>query len=195
MLGVDKPSLHGAIRKYILYTVIIEAGPFRNNRVVLVMKQAGSQGLEIKAEYMRNLGILKLVVVNHNRTSLFLEQVKIHYSNPLMYIIVLLVVVLVLVVASMLQEAEGVIAFINSMLTLAAIFIGLLGRRIGTKEKKLNVRVVLGPGEPYSLTIPLKKKPVSLEIITNKGSYKTSVRIPQVKPRVAYKSSTSSARK
>ncbi len=159
-------------------------------RVVRNMKREISYGLEIKAEYMKNLGILKLIVVNHNRTSMFLEQVKIHYSNPLMYVLILIVIILVLAIASMLQDTEGIIMFINSMLTFTAIIVGIVGRKIGTKEKKLNVRVVLGPGEPYSLTIPLKKKPVTVEVMTNKGSYKIGVKIPQVKPRIAYKPSS-----
>ncbi len=155
------------------------------------MKQAPvNYGLEIKAEYMSNLRILKVIVVNHNRTSMFLEQVKIHYSNPLMYVLVLLVVLLIIAIASMVQDTEGIIMFINSMLTFAAIIVGVIGRRIGMKEKKMNVRVVLGPGEPYSLTIPLKKKPVNIEVVTNKGTYKVGVSVPRIKPRIAYKPPT-----
>lgn len=156
-------------------------------RVVRSMKREEGYGLEIKAEYVRNLGILKLMVVNHSHTSVFLEQVKMHYSNPLMYVLVLIVIILILAIASMLKDTEGIIVFINSMLTFAVIIVGILGRKIGTKEKKLNVRVVLGPKEPYSLTIPLKKKPVTVEVITDKGSYRISVKTPQVKPRTAYR--------
>ncbi len=151
------------------------------------MKPETRYGLEVRAEYMKNLGILKLIVVNNNRTSMFLEQVRIHYSNPLMYVFILIVIIIVLAVASMLQDTEGIIMFINSMLTLSAIIIGVIGRKIGTKVKNLNVRVVLGPGEPYSLTIPLKKKPVTIEVITNKGTYKASVKVPRVKPKVSYR--------
>ena len=149
-----------------------------------------SYGLDVKAEYMRSQGILKLVIVNRSRMNVFVEQVKIHYSNPLMYILLLVIIAAILGIASMLQTAESIIMFINSMLTFAAIIVGVIGRKIGTKEKKLNVRAILGPGEPYSLTIPLKKKPVNIEIITNKGTYKVGVIVPQVKPRPAYRLAT-----
>ncbi len=150
------------------------------------LRKNTSYGLDVKAEYMRSQGILKLVIVNRGRMNVFVEQVKIHYSNPLMYVLLLVIIVAILGIASMLQTAESVLMFINSTLTFAAIIVGVIGRKIGTKEKKLNVRAVLGPGEPYSITVPLKKKPINIEIITNKGIYKAGVIVPQVKPRPAY---------
>ncbi len=125
--------------------------------------------VEAKAVYDKRVGIIRVMVHNKESTSIFLETVKVYYTRPLMIAIVIVILLSIVVVIGVTYHTEDIVGVINTLLTMGAIVVGVLGKKIGQKTIEKHVRALLASNETFTITIPSKKKPNSIELYTNKG--------------------------
>ncbi len=141
--------------------------------------------IESEAVYDKRVGIIRIIVHNKEATSIFLETVKVYYTRPLMIAIVVMVLLSIVVVIGVTYHTEDIVGVVNTLLTMGAIVVGVLGKKIGQKTVEKHVRALLASNETFTITIPSKKKPNSIELYTNKGIVKPRLRelIARPKPK------------
>ncbi len=125
--------------------------------------------VEAEAVYDKRVGIIRVTVRNREATSIFLETVKVYYTRPLMIAIVIVILLSIVVVIGVTYHTEDIVGVVNTLLTMGAIVVGVLGKKIGQKTIEKNIRALLASNETFTITIPSKKKPSSIELYTNKG--------------------------
>jgi len=138
-------------------------------------------GLGAEAIFDKRVGLVKITITNKGNTTVFVEAVKVYYTRTVMIGIVIAILLLIIIIVGILYHAEDVVSAVNTLLTLGAIVVGILGRKLGQKAIVKNIRVLMGSGETYTITIPTRKKPGSIEVYTNKGILKP--RIKEMMPR------------
>lgn len=142
------------------------------------------RGLRAEAVFDRRIGLIKITITNESNTTIFVEAVKIFYTRIAVMGIVVAILLLMIIIIGMLYHTGDVVSVVNTLLTLGAIVIGILGRKLGQKTIAKNLRVLMGIRETYTVTIPLERKPSSIEVYTNKGVIKPRIKEIIIRPKV-----------
>lgn len=141
-------------------------------------------GLEAEAVFDKRVGLVKVLVTNKTGTSVLVEAVKLYYTRLIMIGIVVSILLMIVIVVGVIHHTEDVVGVVNTLLTMGVIVVGILGKKIGQKTIVKTVRALMGNDETYTITIPIRKKPTSIEIYTNRGVLKPRIKeIGLVRPK------------
>lgn len=133
-------------------------------------------GLEVEAVFDKRVGLVRVLVTNKTGTSVLVEAVKLYYTRLIMIGVVVFILLMIVIVVGVIHHAEDVVGVVNTLLTMGAIVVGILGKKIGQKTIVKTVRTLMGDDETYTITIPIRKKPTSIEIYTNRGVFKPRIK-------------------
>jgi len=131
----------------------------------------------------KRVGLVKITVTNKSGTTVFIEAIKVFYTRMVMIGIVIAILLLTIIVVGVFYHTEDVVNVVNTLLTLGVIVVGILGRKLGQKTIVKNIRVLMGSGETYTITLPTRKKPSSIEVHTNKGILKPRIKEMILRPK------------
>lgn len=139
--------------------------------------------LGAEAVFDKRVGLVKITIANKSNTTIFIEAIKVFYTRTVMIGIVMAILLLTIMVIGIFYYTEDVVNVVNTLLTLGVIVVGILGRKLGQKIVVRNIRVLMGSGETYTITLPTRKKPSSIEVYTNKGVLKPRIKEIVLRPR------------